>query len=301
MDGFNRSPQAGKFVFLLSTKSGGVGLNLIGASRLVLFESDWNPSNDLQAMARIHRDGQTKPVFIYRFLTTGTIDEKIFQRQLTKIGLSNSLMGNNVEKKNDTDSFTIEELRALFRIDDDTACGTHDLLDCTCNHGGALHTAEEVAKDDNDEPQGFISASQHQPGSSMKSKRDKQAKIAALEGWDHVDCLQETHMENLADKVLRKLTVYPETSKAVQDKVAVEDTRATTSAHHFESLDDYCPASDEEPEEEEEKEVEITEPERKVQKMDQQEDPFDMNVFLQDQNNEGRITFVFKKVSGSVV
>ncbi|TIB04151.1 hypothetical protein E3P94_00642 [Wallemia ichthyophaga] len=309
VDGFNRSPQAGKFVFLLSTKSGGVGLNLIGASRLVLFESDWNPSNDLQAMARIHRDGQTKPVFIYRFLTTGTIDEKIFQRQLTKIGLSNSLMGNTVEKKNDTDSFTVEELRALFRIDDDTACGTHDLLDCTCNHGRVLTEAEKGAEDaqqdDEEEPQGFISASQHQPGTSLKSKRDKQAKIAALDGWDHVDCLQETHMGNLADDVLRKLTIHAESPLVAQHKDDfVEDTTAKTSDHQFESLNDYCPASDEEKEPEEERkegDVEIIEPERKVQKIEQQEDPFDMNGFLQDQNNEGRLTFVFKKVSGSVV
>ena len=55
--------------FLLSSKSGGCGLNLIGASRLILYDVDWNPSNDLQSMARIHRDGQKRPVYIYRFLT----------------------------------------------------------------------------------------------------------------------------------------------------------------------------------------------------------------------------------------
>ncbi len=82
-------------VFLLSTKAGGVGLNLIGASRLILVDSDWNPSHDLQAMARIHRDGQKRPVFIYRLLTCGTIDEKIFQRAVTKMGLSESLIGDS--------------------------------------------------------------------------------------------------------------------------------------------------------------------------------------------------------------
>ena len=55
--------------FLLSSKSGGCGLNLVGGSRLVLYDVDWNPSNDLQAMARIHRDGQKRQVYIYRFLT----------------------------------------------------------------------------------------------------------------------------------------------------------------------------------------------------------------------------------------
>jgi len=75
----------------LSTKAGGVGLNLIGASRLILFDLDWNPAHDLQAMARIWRDGQKKECFIYRLLTTGTIEEKIFQRQMSKGSLGDSL------------------------------------------------------------------------------------------------------------------------------------------------------------------------------------------------------------------
>jgi Helicase conserved C-terminal domain len=59
------------FVLLLSSKAGGVGLNLIGANRLMLFDPDWNPANDAQALARVWREGQGKKVFIYRFLTTG--------------------------------------------------------------------------------------------------------------------------------------------------------------------------------------------------------------------------------------
>ncbi len=56
---------------LLSTRAGGAGLNLIGANRLVLYDSDWNPAVDLQAMGRVWRDGQQKPCVIYRLLTTG--------------------------------------------------------------------------------------------------------------------------------------------------------------------------------------------------------------------------------------
>lgn len=53
---------------MLSSKAGGCGLNLIGANRLVMFDPDWNPANDDQAMARVWRDGQKKPCFVYRFL-----------------------------------------------------------------------------------------------------------------------------------------------------------------------------------------------------------------------------------------
>ena len=55
-------------VFLLSAKAGGVGLNLTGASRLVMYDSDWNPATDLQAMSRIWRDGQVRSVYIYRYV-----------------------------------------------------------------------------------------------------------------------------------------------------------------------------------------------------------------------------------------
>eukprot|EP01117_Protostelium_nocturnum_P012146 TRINITY_DN4455_c0_g2_i2.p1 TRINITY_DN4455_c0_g2~~TRINITY_DN4455_c0_g2_i2.p1 ORF type:complete len:842 (-),score=232.18 TRINITY_DN4455_c0_g2_i2:126-2303(-) len=127
VDKFN-VPDGGIFLFLLSTKAGGVGLNLIGANRLVLFDSDWNPAHDRQAMARIWRDGQKKNVFIYRLLSTGTIDEKIFQRQITKQGLSNSVVDGKANEKKA--HFTKEELRDLFSYNSDTICDTHDLLQC---------------------------------------------------------------------------------------------------------------------------------------------------------------------------
>ena len=57
-----------EFIFMLSSKAGGCGLNLIGANRLVMFDPDWNPANDEQAMARVWRDGQRKECFIYRLL-----------------------------------------------------------------------------------------------------------------------------------------------------------------------------------------------------------------------------------------
>lgn len=136
---FNNDPSI--FVFLLSAKSGGVGLNLIGASRLVLFDNDWNPSIDLQAMSRIHRDGQRRPCFIYRLVTTGCIDEKILQRQLMKIALSKKFLDSATDQsKNDDDLFQQEELKDLFTINLSTLSNTHDLI---CNCSGEVEVLEE--------------------------------------------------------------------------------------------------------------------------------------------------------------
>ena len=67
------------FVFLLSTRAGGLGINLTAADTVVFYDHDWNPSNDAQAMDRAHRLGQTRQVTVYRLITKGTIDERIIQ------------------------------------------------------------------------------------------------------------------------------------------------------------------------------------------------------------------------------
>ncbi|EGP90217.1 SNF2 family DNA-dependent ATPase domain-containing protein [Zymoseptoria tritici IPO323] len=132
VDTFNRSPKTKSFVFLLSAKAGGVGINLIGASRLILYDLDWNPATDLQAMARVHRDGQKRPCHIYRLLTQGALDEKIFQRQISKTGLAESI----VDGKSAASGFSQAELRDLFKLDESDDCQTHKLLGCSCGGNG---------------------------------------------------------------------------------------------------------------------------------------------------------------------
>lgn len=135
VDRFNRTPPSKVFAFLLSAKSGGTGLNLIGASRLILFDVDWNPSTDLQAMARIHRDGQKMPCKIYRLLLSGGMDEKIWQRQITKMGLADQV----VDGKGGVSLFSREDLKDLFRLDErTTGCQTHELLGCGCEGRGII-------------------------------------------------------------------------------------------------------------------------------------------------------------------
>ncbi|KAK0611185.1 P-loop containing nucleoside triphosphate hydrolase protein [Immersiella caudata] len=126
VDKFN-NPDGGEFVFLLSSKAGGCGLNLIGANRLVLFDPDWNPAADQQALARVWRDGQKKDCFVYRFIATGTIEEKIFQRQSHKQSLSSCVVDSaeDVERH-----FSLDSLRELFQYRGDTRSDTHDTFKC---------------------------------------------------------------------------------------------------------------------------------------------------------------------------
>lgn len=80
------------FLFLLTTRVGGVGVNLVGADRVVLFDPDWNPSTDTQARERAWRLGQQREVTIYRLITTGTVEEKIYHRQIFKQLLTDKVL-----------------------------------------------------------------------------------------------------------------------------------------------------------------------------------------------------------------
>ncbi|CAM9339661.1 unnamed protein product [Rangifer tarandus platyrhynchus] len=121
------NPSSPDFVFMLSSKAGGCGLNLIGANRLVMFDPDWNPANDEQAMARVWRDGQKKTCYIYRLLSAGTIEEKIFQRQSHKKALSSCV----VDEEQDVERhFSLGELKELFTLDEANLSDTHDRLRC---------------------------------------------------------------------------------------------------------------------------------------------------------------------------
>ncbi|KAF8660982.1 hypothetical protein AX16_001504 [Volvariella volvacea WC 439] len=86
IDEYNR-PGSEKFIFLLTTRAGGLGINLTTADIVVLYDSDWNPQADLQAMDRAHRIGQTKQVYVFRFITEGSVEERMLERAAQKLRL----------------------------------------------------------------------------------------------------------------------------------------------------------------------------------------------------------------------
>ena len=92
IDRFQRGDAATAFVFLLSTRAGGVGINLTAADTVVIFDSDWNPQGDMQGQARAHRIGQERPVSVFRLVTRGTYEERMLDRAMRKLSLERAIL-----------------------------------------------------------------------------------------------------------------------------------------------------------------------------------------------------------------
>lgn len=113
VDEFNNDPSI--HVFLLTTKVGGLGVNLTGADRVIIYDPDWNPSTDVQARERAWRLGQKRDVTIYRLMTAGTIEEKIYHRQIFKQFLTNKILKDPKQRQ----TFQMSDLHDLFSLGDE--------------------------------------------------------------------------------------------------------------------------------------------------------------------------------------
>ncbi|GAO14656.1 hypothetical protein UVI_02008960 [Ustilaginoidea virens] len=113
IDRFNTDPSI--HAFLMTTRTGGLGTNLTGADRIIIFDPDWNPSTDLQARERAWRLGQNKPVKIYRLMTEGTIEEKIYHRQIFKQFMTNKVLKDPKQRS----SYDLSDLYDLFTFNTD--------------------------------------------------------------------------------------------------------------------------------------------------------------------------------------
>lgn len=114
IDEYNK-PGSEKFVFLLTTRAGGLGINLTTADTVIIYDSDWNPQADLQAMDRAHRIGQKKQVYVYRFITENAIEEKVLDRAAQKLRLDQLVIQQGRTKTANSQASSKEELLSMIQ------------------------------------------------------------------------------------------------------------------------------------------------------------------------------------------
>jgi superfamily II DNA/RNA helicase len=158
IDKFNAAG-SNHFVFLLSTRAGGLGINLATANTVIIYDSDWNPHNDIQAFSRAHRIGQKSKVMIYRFVTRNSVEERITSVAKKKMMLTHLVVragigrqGANMSKK-ELDDVLRWGTEELFKDEDNGECA-RILVHHPCNDVCAEDLTKEPADGSKDEKTG---------------------------------------------------------------------------------------------------------------------------------------------------
>lgn len=177
---------------LISTRAGSLGINLYAANRVIIVDGSWNPTHDLQAIYRAWRYGQTKPVFAYRLLAHGTMEEKIYKRQVTKEGLAARV----VDRQQVHRTISKEEMLHLFEFGDDESCDIPLELKQVKEHAGEANTNVDVGSGPKDKltlPNGSSASDK-----LMQSLIDRHHPRWIANYHEHESLLQENEDEKLS-------------------------------------------------------------------------------------------------------
>jgi SNF2 family DNA or RNA helicase len=177
----NSEFDAGLQLLLISTKAGNLGINLVGATHVIVYDASWNPANDAQAVFRAYRFGQTKPVHIYRFVTAGTLESNIYKRQVAKMSMSHRVLDDRGVKSH----YTTHEVTTLQLL--------HDGKGGDKSKGGGPADAAAGAAADDDVLPGSVLAS------ALLAVRGAAGGTGAAAGDSHFEIECERH-DSLTDE-----------------------------------------------------------------------------------------------------
>ncbi|KAJ7550499.1 hypothetical protein O6H91_07G103800 [Diphasiastrum complanatum] len=205
IDEFNQSEHV--FVFILTTKVGGLGTNLVGANRVIIYDPDWNPSTDMQARERAWRIGQTRDVTVYRLIMRGTIEEKVYHRQIYKHFLTNKILRDPQQRR----FFKARDMRDLFVLQDDTAADKTETSTLFSEVGGEINLTEQVRQED------FEDNANAKPDNKKSHKISDQSASTSKKRKRKSDC--DTAASGRETKGKEK--VEPEEDKAEEDDARI--------------------------------------------------------------------------------
>lgn len=222
VDKFNNEPYD---VFLLTTRVGGLGVNLTGANRIIIFDPDWNPSTDLQARERAWRIGQKREVTIYRLMIAGSIEEKIYHRQIFKQFLTNKILKDPKQKR----FFKMNELQDLFSLGGERGHENQEFADEISHQTEQMRNTKSSEGDDFEQVvqingvsklEGFYNGKE----TEEKKKGEEQRLMEGLFGGDTVtgaqehDSVVESHFKPPPDIIAKEASAVAEQAVAALKK-----------------------------------------------------------------------------------
>ncbi|XP_047158814.1 switch 2 [Vigna umbellata] len=237
VDDFNSSPS--KQVFLISTRAGGLGLNLVSANRVVIFDPNWNPAQDLQAQDRSFRFGQKRHVVVFRLLAAGSLEELVYSRQVYKQQLSNIAVSGKMEKRyfegvQDCKEFQGElfGISNLFRDLSDKLF-TSEIIELHKEHGYESEQLEEVNL--SEQRGSSVSESEtrlcHKSAGAATSKPD-------LEGLGIVYTHRNEDIVNFGPGIQGKINANPSNDSLVKPSTSLDHQRKRPEKRKVPLIDD---------------------------------------------------------------
>ncbi len=228
MDRFNSDLKV--FCFILSTRSGGLGINLTGADTVIFYDSDWNPAMDAQAQDRAHRIGQTKEVHIYRMVTEHTIEENILTKAKQKRNLDLLVM--------DEGKFHADSVGDVRKSDDDDGFTKGGLQNILGVNSEADQMSIEPEQMSNDQVESVMNALEDEDDVKAMQSAKKEATDALEEFDESINYKQDGDEAESSGTKIQKVTQKTSTSKKQKNPNSSHRNVAKTSGKEVEKDDD---------------------------------------------------------------